>query len=297
MSFWLPGKACALRLAFAPGFPKIGESDSPKLGNFGIDFSGGGCRLESVSTRATVKQNNIQIRRCIYVQKIWRHAANCVVLLVAMSMVWAGEAKASTINVGASNDTYGEYPQVSAVATLVNDMTGVNFDLPIAARYEENGRDGYQIEYLVDIPTAILAGDTEVTVSKYDPTKSARISILQNFSQQYRHGTEYVAVFYHKGRCQIFSPSVRCTELQITSKCNGEFLGGGYCRRAETRMWRNPANGFWYRQRPSWAGKYVTVNELGYYQGGIARAKLKRGNTTWTFEVRILNQGQYGRKP
>lgn len=179
-------------------------------------------------------------------------------------------------------------------AVLVNDTTGESFELPVVTTsFQKIGQNNYEAEYQVDIPTAILLGREDATISKTDPTLSVRLSIHQNFSQKYAHGSEWVAVYYYRGRWERLDPAVSVKSLQIKAQCFGDFEDGGFCNRTDTKMKRNPTSGTWYLLRPSWRGRYVAVGEAGAFQGGKTIATIKRGSTTWTFRVTLLNVGQW----
>jgi len=180
-------------------------------------------------------------------------------------------------------------PQVANVAVLTNNETGQRFELPITTRIQVIGPDVYEAQYQVEIPTAILRGNYDEK-SRIDPTCSARVTIHQNYSEKYIDGIPYVAVYYYKGRWERLDPAVTCTKLNVVASCWGEYEHGGICQRIETRTVLNPGNGTWYKKTPSWTGKYITVNELGYHQTGKTIVYLKRGSTTWTFEV-IISKG------
>jgi hypothetical protein len=184
-------------------------------------------------------------------------------------------------------------PQVANGAVLTNNETGQRFELPVTTQIKVIGPDAYKVQYQVEIPTAILRGDYDEK-SKIDPTCSARVTIHQNYSEKYIGGIPYVAVYYYKGKWERLDPAVSCTKLNVVASCWGEDEhGGGVCQqeRIETRTVLDPGNGTWYQKTPSWTGKYIKVNELGWYQGGTTKVYLKRGSTTWTFEVTVIQQG------
>ena len=180
-------------------------------------------------------------------------------------------------------------PQVASVAVLTNNETGQRFELPVTTRIQAIGPDVYEVQYQAEIPTAILRGDYDEK-SRIDPTYSARVTIHQNYSEKYIGGIPYVAVYYYKGRWERLDPAVACTKLNVVASCWGEYPDHGRCEKVETRTVLNPGNGTWYQKTPSWAGRYITVNDLNF-QRGKTIVYLKRGSTTWTFEVVISKGG------
>lgn len=185
--------------------------------------------------------------------------------------------------------------QTPNVAVLVNDITGEKYELPVVTTLRlDMGQGIYISEYQVEIPTAILLGSEYVEIGKPDDTHSALVKIYQNFSQIFVRGTEWVAVSFYKGSFEMLDPVVRCTKLEVKAECSGEFLDGGICDKIENKVWNYPTNGQWYTNTPSWSGRFVQVSEAGTFQGGKTIVTLKRGSTTWTFTLSLINQGQWG---
>jgi len=146
----------------------------------------------------------------------------------------------------------------------------------------------FEAEYVVEIPTAILASSDYNEKVRSDPTLSARVTIRQYVSETYSGGLPYVAVHYYQGRWERLDPAVTATQLRINAVCWGEFLDTGATCNNNTwsPSYINPGSGTWRSYTPSWAGRYVSINDA-YHQSGSTKVWLKRGTTTWTFTVTV----------
>ncbi|KAA3643295.1 MAG: hypothetical protein DWQ07_22540 [Chloroflexi bacterium] len=171
-------------------------------------------------------------------------------------------------------------------AVLTNVETGQTFVLPVTSRIENVGPDTYEAEHEIAIPQALLRAQVNEK-SRYDGTRSALVTIHQNFSETSSGGNRYVSVNYYKGKWEQLDPAVTATKLQLNAACLGDILGGGFCNyNTWSAQYSNPGEDSWYTYTPSWAGDYVVMTQLTH-QSGATKVWLKRGLSTWTFTVTV----------
>lgn len=173
-------------------------------------------------------------------------------------------------------------------ASLTNNQTGERYELPVTAHTRNVGGNEFVTEY--EIALAPFADTTEQ--SRSDSTHSATAYIFMSYSTSTSSdGLPCVKVNYYKGKWVRLDPAVTATQLKVQASVFAEpCANGNQIQKTETLTQNNPSNGTYYTKTPSWAGQFYIVNELGYHQAGKTIVTLKRGTTTWTFEVIIIKQ-------
>ena len=208
-----------------------------------------------------------------------------LIVAILLATFLMGSAPAEGINQNPPD------PTTSKKAIIFNNETGESYELPVVTNWVRTlGEDRYEALYSVDIPEAILLGRAGATLWDYDSTRSAKVYVNVNYSCSYIGGSQYMSLGYVKGKWVQLDGAVSCTKLKVAARCKGNFYSGGFCDRYESRNVNNPTSGVYYKKTPSWSGDLVEITYGGgRYQSGITTAYLKRGSSTWNFEIILTN--------
>jgi len=188
-----------------------------------------------------------------------------------------------------------EYPasahapdEASPKAVLINADTGQRVDLPIETQQFVLAfghlNTQYETRYNIVVPTSILVSNMNEK-SKWDSTYSVYGTLRQYWSERFSGADRYVSVSKYEARWVLYDSSVRMSSAKMIAGCYGQFWDGGMCSSSQTYSIGTPTSGRWYTQTPSWAGRYVFVNEC-CFQAGNSEVTLKRGSTTtWKLNI------------
>jgi hypothetical protein len=184
-------------------------------------------------------------------------------------------------------------PLLPSKAVFVNHETGKRIELPVVKNsVKALGQNKYEAQYSVKIPEVTLSAGHYVPYPGYDPTYSAEIVIWVKYFLSYIKGVPYLKVYHYDGQWIRLDHRVRCTKLTVATRVFGELLSTG--RRvsgSSSFTTYKPVIGAKYRNLPRYYGEFIQIND-GYYQGGITTVTLKRGTSTWTGSVSVLNPGR-----
>jgi len=169
-------------------------------------------------------------------------------------------------------------------AVLINADTGQRIELAIETQQHvvAIGQNNiqYETQYSILVPTSILVSNMNEK-SKWDSTYSVYGTLRQYWSERFSGTDRYVSVSKYEARWVRYDSSVMMSSAKIIAGCYGEFWDGGMCSNSQTFSIGTPASGTWYTRTPSWAGRYVFVDDC-CFQAGNSEVTLKRGpTTTW----------------
>ncbi|MEW6233465.1 MAG: hypothetical protein AB1566_14285 [Chloroflexota bacterium] len=182
--------------------------------------------------------------------------------------------------------------QPSAKAVLRNPQDVQRIELPVEVQMQDLGNDRHIVTYITQIPRRyLIASGNSKTVSKFDPSYSARLTLQQVYWEKWVGGYRTVAVDYYAGMWELFDGSVSMRDAYMQAMCYGHWADKpGFCNLTELRWVGYPSLGVWYFQYPSWAGQYLRITEFEYQEGRID-VTLSRGGSTWQFGFCVSQGG------
>lgn len=213
-----------------------------------------------------------------------------------------------------TKDVKAKGGSIPGFALIKNDRTQEKRYIPIEVQILNKTANGGEVMYIARIPAVVLdecgiepERDGVVVPLAYceygdeDPSYSITLSIKMNYLKQTAYGYNHAAVKDYQARWVQLDPAVTVTALDMRAICWGEnwinenqagdctpmryYPASGY------RRFQNPPPGTWKVLDPNWDNLWVILNG-GYSHTGKVTANLKRGSTTWTFEICIAIGGQ-----
>jgi hypothetical protein len=181
----------------------------------------------------------------------------------------------------------------SPKAILISADTGERIELPVETQQQISALGDndtqYETQYSIIVPTSILVSNLNEK-NKWDSSYSVYGTLRQYWSERYSGSNRYVSVSKYEARWVLYDGSVRMSNSKMIAGCLGDFWDGGVCNNTQTYPIGAPTSGRWYTQTPSWAGRYVFVDEC-CFQAGNSEVTLKRGPTTTWYLYICVDEG------
>jgi hypothetical protein len=200
-------------------------------------------------------------------------------------------------------------------ALITSSKTGNKYSIPIEIQSQAKTVNGGSVTYGAAIPLSVLDGcerlgptvDQLIIPLAYceygdeDSSYSITLSIKLNYSKQTYGGYNHAAAKDYQAKWVRLDPAVTVTAFDMRAYCWGENWinpevgkcspNPKYYPASGDKRFSNPLPGTWKKLDPNWDNLWVLLNSA-YNHSGKVKATIKRGTTTWTFEVCIGIGGQ-----